>query len=122
MIMLRKLKARLRQWLFDGVEPSAVGLAAPPLKMVLDCLVRTRGKATPKSYRVSGVCGLMLVGTCVDDSSTRLVSSAEALDQDHFCRLWQHFSGGARITWADGTPADISSSQQSQRPAQTPVR
>lgn len=96
--MLAGLKSALRRWLLDVPE------ATDPSPWIDAVVARGRGRHVVR-LRVTGVVGLRLV--CVPEreaDASLLVGEEQALDREHFWRLWAHHGRGQGFRWEDGTP------------------
>lgn len=87
--MLNWIKKKLRKWL--EVE------TAPTEKLVWIIEALDHGQRV--TYNVQGRAGMCLVGR--DSSGSRLLREVDAVDRDHFWKLWNELAKGCKVTWEE---------------------
>lgn len=93
--MLDWLKDRLRRWLAKE----------PPLSMDIACYVPSGAGPRLETFIATEVVGVWLLAVSKTGSEVRLIGNGEALDQEHFWRLWRRLSPpGDGLAWEDGSP------------------
>jgi len=103
--MLKRLGEFLRKAVRRGLEsiltPENEEQAGDSL--ILDCIVQGQSGPLAAKYLIRGVIGPRLVGVPVSGGGhgERLISEAEAIDPKKFHKLWNKFSGGAKLIWED---------------------
>jgi len=94
--MMDWLRDRLRKWLLDDGKPQVVS----------DRLeINYNGRRV--LVQAVGISGLYLNCREMNGGMCGLVSGRDAVDPDHFWKLWRQLGGG-KACWADGTPYDPS--------------
>jgi len=74
----------------------------------LDCRVPRQPVAgrVDKQYKVQGSVGVRLIGVAAD-GEVRTLGESDAVDPKKFHRLWRKFLHGKRLTWEDGSEAEL---------------
>lgn len=99
---IRKFLRRCFLWLIADPDSQP---AKKPLSYTIQVRTIRQGHFAVIPYTVNSVVGLGLLGVALDNGEERLIIADQAVDKDHWRRLFYALGGGTRkLYWPDGTP------------------